>query len=166
MLLALDIYYRDDTAKAVGVLFNWEDEQPASIIVEWIENVEPYVSGKFYKRELPCIMKIMENVELSQLEAIIIDGYVFIDNDKNYGLGGHLWEALGKTIPIIGVAKTSFFSNKGTVLPITRGESKNPLFVSAIGMDVSEAANLVRNMKGSFRIPTVLKELDRVTKEV
>lgn len=31
MLLAIDVYYTEDKAKAVGVLFNWTDEQPVQI---------------------------------------------------------------------------------------------------------------------------------------
>ena len=165
MLLAIDIYYRDAIAKAVGILFNWEDESPASVIIEWIEGVEPYVSGEFYKRELPCILKVVEKVDARKIEAIIIDGYVYIDNEKKYGLGGYLWEVLNGKVPIIGVAKTSFFKNKETVQGIIRGNSKNPLFISAIGINIVDAANLVRTMKGSFRIPSILKRLDQLTKE-
>lgn len=165
MQLAIDIYYSDEKAKAVGVLFNWNDESPSSVIVEWIENVAPYVSGEFYKRELPCIIKVIEKVDLASIETIIIDGYVYIDNEKKYGLGGYLWEALNGKIPIIGVAKTSFFRNKETVIGILRGNSKNPLFVSTIGIDQIDAANLVKNIKGDFRIPSILKRLDQITKE-
>lgn len=164
MQLAIDIYYGNEKAKAVGVLFNWNDESPSSVIVEWIENVAPYVSGEFYKRELPCILQVIKKVDLATVEAIIIDGYVYIDNEKKYGLGGYLWEALYGKIPIIGVAKTSFFRNKETVTGIVRGDSKNPLFVSSIGIDLAIAADCVKNMKGDFRMPSLLKRLDQITK--
>ncbi len=164
MLLALDVHYRENTTKAVGVLFNWEDTEPIEIVTEFIDDVAEYVPGEFYKRELPCLLKVIAKIDLNQLEAIIIDGYVFIDNEKNFGLGGVLWETLNKQIPIIGVAKTSFFKNKETVIEVNRGESIKPLFVSAIGFDLNLAALKIKQMHGSYRIPHILKQLDTETK--
>ncbi len=164
MLLALDVHYRENTTKAVGVLFNWEDTEPTEIVTVFIDDVAEYVPGEFYKRELPCLLKVIENIDLTKLEAIIIDGYVYIDNDKNYGLGGVLWETLNKQVPIIGVAKTSFLKNKETVIDVFRGESIKPLFVSAIGFDLNLAALKIKQMHGSYRMPHILKQLDTETK--
>jgi deoxyribonuclease V len=164
MLLALDVHYREIGSKAVGVLFDWGSEQPQEIITSYIDSVAEYTPGEFYKRELPCLLKIIDKIDLNQLEAIIIDGYVYIDNEKKYGLGGILWETLNKQIPIIGVAKTSFFRNKETVIEVTRGESIKPLFVSAIGFDLELAALKIKKMHGSYRIPSILKQLDTETK--
>jgi deoxyribonuclease V len=165
MILALDVYYRDNTTKAVGVLFNWEDFQPIKIIIEFIDQVEEYIPGKFYKRELPCLLKIIEKININEIEAIIIDGYVYIDNDLKYGLGAILWETLNKQIPVIGVAKTSFFRNKQTIKEVNRGVSKKPLYVSTIGYNINKAVEKIKDMKGEFRIPSILKELDIITKE-
>jgi deoxyribonuclease V len=164
MLLAIDVHYRENESKAVGVLFDWEDTEPIEIVTVFIDDVAEYTPGEFYKRELPCLLKIIDKIDLNQLEAIIIDGYVYIDNNKNYGLGGILWETLNKQIPIIGVAKTSFFKNKETVIEVTRGESIKPLFVSAIGYDLELAALKIKQMYGSYRIPSILKQLDTETK--
>lgn len=164
MLLALDVHYRNNTTKAVGVLFNWNDKEPKETVIAYIDNVEDYIPGEFYKRELPCLLKIIDKIDITQLEAIIIDGYVYIDNEKNYGLGGILWETLNKQIPIIGVAKTAFYKNKETVIAVTRGESIKPLFVSAIGFDLNQAALNIKQMYGAYRIPDVLKQLDTETK--
>lgn len=164
MLLAIDVHYRNNTTKAVGVLFNWNDKEPKETVIAFIDNVEDYIPGEFYKRELPCLLKIIDKIDICQLEAIIIDGYVYIDNEKNYGLGGILWETLNKQIPIIGVAKTSFYKNKETVIAVTRGESIKPLFVSAIGFDLNLAALNIKQMFGAYRIPDVLKQLDTETK--
>jgi deoxyribonuclease V len=164
MLLALDVHYQVDRTKVVGVLFKWDDKEPKKIVIAFMDNVAEYVPGEFYKRELPCLLKIIDKIDLNQLEAIIIDGYVYIDNNKNYGLGGILWETLNKQIPIIGVAKTSFFKNKETVIEVTRGESIKPLFVSAIGYDLELAALKIKQMYGSYRIPSILKQLDTETK--
>lgn len=164
MLLALDVHYKENITKAVGVLFNWEDTEPTEIITAFINDVAEYVPGEFYKRELPCLLNVIDKIDLNQIEAIIIDGYVYIDNEKNYGLGGILWETLNKQIPIIGVAKTSFIKNKETVIEVSRGESIKPLFVSAIGFDLNIAALKIKQMHGSYRIPHILKQLDTETK--
>jgi deoxyribonuclease V len=165
MILAIDVYYKENEAKVVAVLFNCEDETPQSIIIDQITGIEDYVSGEFYKRELPCIESILQKVNLNDIEALIIDGHIYVDDDGTFGLGGYTWESLDKKIPVIGVAKNSFFRNKNTVKEVFRGESKKPLYVSSIGIDLEIATNLIKQMKGNYRIPTVLKELDRITKE-
>lgn len=166
MVLALDVHYRTNQAYAVGILFNWNDAQPLLIVKARIEEINEYVPGEFYKRELPCLLEIVNKTDLKSLEAIIIDGHVYIDGELNFGLGGKLWETLDTGIPVIGVAKTAFYKNKNTVREVCRGESKNPLYISAIGMDVSEAANRIKDMEGDFRIPSLLKQLDVLTKTV
>ncbi|UFH35075.1 endonuclease V [Flavobacterium acetivorans] len=165
MLLAIDVYYKENEAKVVAVVFNSEDETPQSIVIDQITGIEDYVSGEFYKRELPCIDSILQKVNLNDIEAVIIDGHIYVDDDGTFGLGGYTWESLNKKIPVIGVAKNSFFRNKNTVKKVFRGESKKPLYVSSIGIDLDSATNLIKNMKGDYRIPTILKELDRITKE-
>lgn len=164
MIIALDVAYHENTASAIGVVFNWQDEIPAEIISAMVSPIEEYTPGQFYKRELPCILAVLNKVDLTQMQYIIVDGYVYIDNDYGFGLGAHLYEALDKKIPVIGVAKTEFMHNEQTCVPVTRGDSKVPLYVSAIGVDVNTAAGFITQMKGDFRIPSILKELDRLTK--
>ena len=55
MILAVDVHYRQDHAKCVGVLFEWEDERPKHTLVAIIDEIAPYQPGKFYKRELGII---------------------------------------------------------------------------------------------------------------
>ena len=166
MLLAIDVHYSPQSAKTVGVFFTLEDASPQQVLTRVHEGEIPaYVPGAFYKRELPRILELLEAVALEPLEAIIVDGHVFVDNDKSPGLGGHLWEALDGKIPVIGVAKSTFKKNEQTVIPVLRGDSNQALFVSAIGMDAQKAADWIREMHGPYRIPSLLKELDRLTKE-
>ena len=112
MLLAIDVHYKDSYSKSVGVLFNWVDKAPHSIITDTINDVAPYKPGQFYKRELPCILQLIKQVDLSAIEVIIVDGHVFVDNDKTFGLGGHLWQALNEKTPIMGVAKRRFHNTE------------------------------------------------------
>lgn len=125
------------------------------------ENVAPYEPGKFYKRELPCILKLLKQVDLSSLEAIVIDGHCYIDNNKSFGLGGYLWEALDKLIPIIGVAKKQFINTEEVSKEILRGESKTLLYVSSIDFELKTAIGKIKDMHGDYRIPTILKLVDR-----
>ena len=163
MIIAIDVHYKDNFANCVAVLFNWEDELPQKVIVEKLEGISEYVPGEFYKRELPCILALIKKIELKEIEALIVDGHVYTNNET-YGLGGHTWEALEKKIPIIGVAKRPFHSNGDTVKEVYRGDSKNPLYVSSIGLELKKAVDYIKNMQGEFRMPTVLTELDKVTK--
>lgn len=166
MILALDVHYKDDgSAKSVGILINWNDDQPKEILIEYINETDEYIPGEFYKRELPCLLKIIERVNLADLKGIVIDGYIYINNEKGFGLGGHLWQTLNKQIPIIGVAKNFYHSNAKTVQQICRGESKKPLYISSVGIDLELASNLIEQMTGEFRIPDLLKQLDVITKQ-
>jgi len=166
MILAFDTYYFDNNAKTVCLEFaEWNENKNFKVHTEIIDNVEEYIPGEFYKRELPCIISLLNKIDLKNIEAIIVDGFVYLDDDKKYGLGGYLYEKLNKEIPIIGVAKTNFASIEKNKKPLFRGDSIKPLFITSIGIDLEEAFQKVESMAGEFRMPTLLKELDRLTKE-
>lgn len=166
MILAFDTYYYDGKAKTVCLEFEkWDESKDFKIHTEIIENVEEYIPGEFYRRELPCILSLLNQIDLAKVDVIIVDSFVYLDDDKKYGLGGYLYEKLNKEIPIIGVAKTNFASIEKDKVGIIRGDSQKPLFITAIGIDLEDAVEKVKSMAGEFRIPTLLKELDRLTKE-
>ncbi|WP_211226574.1 endonuclease V [Pedobacter glucosidilyticus] len=165
IILAMDVHYRENVAKAVGALFKWESDAPNELIVKYIDDVSEYIPGEFYKRELPCIREIIDSADLNRIAVIIVDSHIYINNNREYGLGGKLWQELGQRIPVIGVAKSSFKDNQETITPIKRGNSKKPLYISSIGIELEVAARLILNMKGKYRLPDILKTLDSVTKE-
>ncbi|PBJ08318.1 endonuclease V [Flavobacterium sp. ACN6] len=166
MILAFDTYYYDGKAKTVCLEFeDWTESKNFKIHTEIIENVEEYIPGEFYRRELPCILSLLNQIDLKTVDVVIVDSFVYLDDDKKYGLGGHLYEKLNKEIPIIGVAKTNFASIEKDKVGIVRGDSIKPLYVTAIGIELEDAVQKVKSMAGEFRIPTLLKELDRLTKE-
>ena len=101
---------------------------------------------------------------MRDISLIVIDGFVYLDDDGRYGLGGHLYERFERRVQVVGVAKSPFKGSCKLVREICRGGSKRPLFISAIGMDVDEAARLVEGMSGEFRMPSLLKILDDETK--
>lgn len=163
MILALDTYYYGNTAKCVGVLFQWADEEPQKILSEVTENIHPYVPGEFYKRELPSLLSVIKQVNLETIGCIVVDSHVQLNEGKK-GLGMHLYEVLDEKIPIIGVAKRKFHKNEEHTIEVLRGESNNPLYISSVGINLLEAAALIKNMHGNYRFPSILKTLDQWTK--
>ncbi len=165
MIVAIDVHYRETFAKAVSIEFDqWDAEEPIKIHEVLVEELHEYIPGSFYLRELPCILEVLKLSPIEKIDLIIIDGYVIINDEGKRGLGAYLFDELDGKIPIIGVAKNPFKNNKKYVREVYRGKSKNPLFVTALGMDVEEAAEQVKNMKGPYRIPDLLRILDEKTK--
>ena len=167
MILAFDTYYYEGKAKTICLEFQeWNQSTDFKIHTEIIDNVAEYIPGEFYKRELPCILSLLDQIDLKKVEAIVVDGFVYLDDEKKYGLGGHLYEKLNQEIPIIGVAKTNFASIEKNKRSLLRGDSQKPLYVTAIGIELDDAFQKVESMAGEFRMPTLLKEMDRLTKEL
>lgn len=163
MILTVDVDYRDDKAIAAGLLFqNWEDSEPVRELVAPILTVAEYEPGQFYKRELPCVLALLQQLEQSP-EFIVIDGHVYLDGNERPGFGKHLYDALeGKSV-IIGVAK-SRFKDTPAETEIFRGGSKRALYVTAVGIDETKAKGFIMQMHGAHRIPTILKRVDQLSK--
>lgn len=163
MLACVDVDYRDEVTVAACVLFrDWADAAEAGHRVERGAPAAPYEPGQFYRRELPHLLAVLGTVG-EPLEAVIIDGYVWLGEERP-GLGAHLYEALGRGVPVIGVAKTAFHSHPNA-LPVVRGQSRRPLYVTAVGMDAQAAAEAVRRMHGPSRLPTLLQRVDRLCRD-
>ncbi|MEN4762462.1 MULTISPECIES: endonuclease V [unclassified Chryseobacterium] len=165
MIYAFDTYYYDDYANTICIAFkDWDSEHENEIFSEKTPITSDYESGAFYKRELPCILSLLNKIKLENEDIIIVDGYVTLDNDGKIGLGGYLYEALDKKYPIVGIAKNGFASPDFMRREVFRGESKTPLFLTAKGINVDEVKPKIENMHGNFRIPTLLKKLDQLTR--
>lgn len=71
-------------------------------------------------------------------------------------------EALEGHAIVVGVAKTRF---RGTAaIEVLRGQSQEPLFVDAIGMQREDAARAIAEMTGPYRIPTLIKRADQLAR--
>ncbi|MBX6355032.1 MAG: endonuclease V [Micromonosporaceae bacterium] len=127
--------------------------------VAWLDTVEPYEPGRFYVRELPAIQAVL--AKAAALDVLVVDGYVDLDPDGRPGLGAHLHDQVG--IPVIGVAKTAFRAATHAVA-VHRGTAIRPLLVTATGIPVTEAADLVAGMAGRHRIPDALRRVDRLAR--
>ena len=96
MIAALDVRYDEDalTGQGAAVVFEqWDDAVPLAEYTATFNGIEPYVPGQFFKRELPCLLAVLEKVR-EPLDQIIVDGFVSLGDRP--GLGMHLWEALDR----------------------------------------------------------------------
>ncbi len=159
----IDVGYTNSSALAACVTINdWADGTPLETHAIEIPTVEEYVPGEFYKRELPCIQRVLTELS-NKPDVIVVDGFVWLDAQGKKGLGAKLFDELGGTTPIVGVAKTAFATATNAV-KVYRGTSSRPLFVTSVGMDVREAANALKRMHGNNRLPTILTLVDRLSK--
>lgn len=161
MLIALDVHYEGLQACAAGVLFEfWDSPQCREEVVCELTEVAAYEPGEFYLRELPCLLEVLERVDLESVEAVIVDGYVWLDGQGRPGLGAHLYEALDEAVPVVGVAKNIFGNAESFAISVLRGESERPLWVTAVGTEAETAAAHLREMHGPHRFPTILRAVD------
>ena len=158
---AVDVLYPPgDGARAALVVA--ADPAYSSIVEEHVARLASaadYQPGHFYVRELPAIGAVVART--AGLDLLIVDGYVDLDPGGRPGLGAHVHSAL--SIPVIGVAKTAFRSATHAI-PIHRGEALKPLYVTAVGLDQTDAAALVQAMAGRFRLPDALRRVDQLTR--
>ena len=164
MKAALDVHYESGRSIAACVVFDdWQDGEPAELVRAVVPGSLPYRPGRFYERELPCLLSVLHKAR-REFEAIVIDGYVHLRPDAGKGLGLHLFESLPYSPAVIGVAKSPL-KVADSFTEIHRGRSRKPLSISAVGCALDYAAHSVLSMHGPFRIPTLLKLADRLARE-
>lgn len=162
-----DVFYLDDQdeANAACIMFDsWDARKETCSFTERVHGIAPYEPGFFFKRELPCLLALFKRAP-APFSAVLVDGLVWLDADGKPGLGAHLFEALGRAVPVIGVAKTSFMGGEFAT-KLLRGTSSRPLFVNAAGIDNTTAAGWVRQMSGPNRLPKFLKDVDTLCRKV
>jgi deoxyribonuclease V len=158
---AVDVHY-PETGGARAALVIASDRRFATIVnerVAWLDDVAAYEPGNFFVRELPCIRAVLAGA--GDLGLLIVDGYVDLDPDGRPGLGAHLREEF--TAPIIGVAKTAFHAATHAA-EVRRGTAIRPLYITAAGMLIPEAAALVAGMAGEHRMPSALHRVDALAR--
>ncbi|WP_087016792.1 endonuclease V [Thaumasiovibrio subtropicus] len=161
MILAIDVQYGEDSAVAAGVVFErWDSTAVTKEVTTPIDTVAPYEPGAFYKRELPCILAVMEAVKLP-ISMVIVDGFVNLGEEEKPGLGQHLYSYLEGKMPVVGVAKKPF-AGTPSKCEVLRGQSSKPLYVTAVGLSLAEAKKGVLTMEGKHRLPTMLKRVDQL----
>lgn len=165
--VAVDVHYLGSGgARAAAVVA--ADARFCEVVAERSEDVAevlPYRPGEFYRRELPPIRAVLSGLSglggLGGLGLLVVDGYADLDPGGRPGLGAYAQAEFG--IPVIGVAKTAFRTASHAV-PVLRGTSARPLFVTAAGMPRGEAAELVRHMAGAHRLPDAIRRADTLAR--
>jgi len=165
MIAFLDVHYSDLGANAACVrIADWPDDVVVEEYSCWINDVDPYVPGEFYRRELPCLLAALGGIS-APVDCVVVDGYVWLDAAGRRGLGAHLYDALDEKVAVVGVAKSAF-ADVSRAIPVLRGASKQPLYVTSVGTDATKAASRLKAMHGEHRIPTILKRVDRLARDV
>ncbi len=140
MILASDAQYAKNNALVAGLLFpDWTLDDIDQQILKKIDDIAPYEPSDFYKRELLCILSLLDEVDVS-LKVIIADGFVTIGSAKKNGLGMHLYNTIQQTTPIVGVAKKLFIGTPYKC-QILRGKSNNPLYITSVGIPLCRGIN-------------------------
>jgi deoxyribonuclease V len=161
MIAFLDVDYRANGAVAACVIANdWEAPAPSAEHVARIDHVARYVPGRFFERELPCLVAVLAQVPEAP-DIVVVDGFVRLGENLP-GLGAYLHGALGGATPVVGVAKTPF--RGAPAVEVFRGTSRRPLLVTAIGVDAHEAAHSVQAMRGGHRIPSLIARVDQLAR--
>ena len=162
----LDVQYLATGARAACVVAPaWSSPTPLVTQVVDIETVQDYEPGALYRRELPCLLRVLERLPAPP-DVLVVDGYVWLLDESAPGLGARLHDATGGRTPVVGIAKTAFRDALAapTVAKVLRGDSARPLFVTAIGLDLDAAATCVRSMAGDHRMPLLLTAVDRLAR--
>jgi deoxyribonuclease V len=158
-IAALDVDYRAEAAVTACVVFEtWSDEHVRESFTVTSPAAAEYAPGAFYLRELPCLLAALARCAAPPT-TVVVDGHVWLGEGRP-GLGAHLHRALGEAVPVIGVAKNPF--RGAPAHEVLRGDSRRPLFVTAIGMPGEAAATLVAGMHGPHRVPTLLRLVDQL----
>ena len=159
-IVLTDVFYGESHVQAAGLLIeDWKAEHPAKEYIHRSDRAEEYVPGEFYQRELPHLLSLLSSVPA--FDCVVVDAHVWLQENRP-GCGYYLWKHLEEKVPVIGVAKNAF--HKGVAKRLLRGESKNPLYISAAGIDVEIAVSCIAQMHGLYRIPTLLKQVDQLSR--
>ena len=163
MIAFTDVQYDADTSAraACVVADDWADAHPRGSLTVRVAPIAAYEPGAFYKRELPCLMAVLE--VSPKVTHVVIDGYVWLDAAGTPGLGAHLHAALGGKTPVIGIAKTAFRGSE-MALKLERPGTAKPLFVTSIGLEPGQALAAAKRLHGEHRIPTLLKLVDQLAR--
>lgn len=158
---AVDVHYpASGGARAALVLAG--DRAFSNIVARqtaFVAQAAPYVPGQFFRRELPPLRAVLAGV--TGIELLVVDGYVDLAPDGRPGLGAYLHAELG--VPVVGVAKTPFAAATHAI-PVLRGHATRPLYVTAAGIPPADAAGIVREMSGEFRLPDALRLVDALSR--
>lgn len=170
MKIIFDVCYNFMPATVAAITF--EDYTSNKIVNKYMTSyhipAEEYESGQFYKRELPCLQKLWNGIPYkvkNEIDTVIVDGLYDLW-DGRPGLGHHFRDWLlseGYNVEVIGIAKKKFKNIFPTITDVVRGNATTPIHVN--GSDkTKDYGALVKSMYGSYRIPWIVKEVDKLSR--
>ena len=163
MKFALDVHHEGSAAVAAAVGFEeWGAVEATKTWVTRIDQVAKPPAGQAWMRDLECLMRLLHEHAL-QPEAIVIDGFVHLDEQDTPGLGRALFDALAGRVPVIGIAKSPG-AFTAAQFEVFREEEAAPVIVTCAGIDLGAAKARVRSMHGRKRAPTLMKLVARIAK--
>ena len=164
MIAVVDAAYANEASVAACVIASgWEAPDALGEFTHRDGPAAEYQPGEFYRREMPLLLSVLGMLPRKP-DVIVIDGYVWLGVDDRKGLGAHLFEALGSVTPVVGIAKTKFEGASYWAAQLRRGSSDSPLYITAAGIPMPEAAAAVKRMHGAHRIPDLVGQVDRLAR--
>jgi deoxyribonuclease V len=161
---AVDVHYLvQGGAWAALVVAN--DRRFTTIVDEYVihcgqtDEIHRYEPGRFFERELVPIVDVLGQAD--PVDLLLVDGYVDLDPSGRPGLGAHVHRRLG--LAVIGIAKTEFRTATHAA-QVLRGSARRPLYVTAAGLALDEAARLVAEMAGPYRLPDAVRRADALAR--
>lgn len=166
MILIIDGDYNEQehTAHMAGVLLNdYTDEEISGFITADVENIGEYECGSFYKKELKGAEALLDKLNISDIDLIIVDGYAKFNDGVHKSLGEYINDEY--KIPVIGVAKKHCELCKIEDTEVYRGSSKTPLYITVCGGNQNAAKRVIEYMYGNHRIPYAIKMADMLARK-
>ena len=180
MILVTDVFYNEinNSAHIAGAVINdWtSDKIVETYELDKIDIDCAYIPGQFYKREMPCLIELWNSIPESkkaQINTFIVDGFYDIW-DGRPGLGHHFRDWLienGYNVEVVGIAKSPCRETNKFTLPVYRTEEsktskcRSALWVNGSNME-NDYQNKVLNMAGKYRIPTIIKKVDKLSRQI
>lgn len=160
-LAAVDVHYPSSGGACAAAVVA-SDRRFGTVVAEYVHRlatVAPYEPGRFFARELPALRAVLALA--GAVDLVVVDGYVDLDPDGRPGLGAHVYAESG--CPVVGVAKSAFRAATHAI-PVRRGASARPLYVTSAGIGLDEAAAMVAGMAGTYRLPAALRRVDSLAR--
>jgi len=165
MKLVVAVQFDSGTGGAVAAAAGFDEWGDMEPLRTWTSAIAPLprpARGEPDRRDVACVLQLLKDHAL-QPALIVIDGHVHLDAQETPGPGRHLFEALGGTVPVIGVSRAAS-STLPAQFEVHREEDARPVFVTCAGIDLGAAKARVRNLHGRKRVPTLVKLAARLAK--
>jgi len=159
IVICVGFYLNPDTRSAIVGVRTWDD--PTIRMEQSLVTTPANDLGRerLFLRELAPITRLIDAV-VPRPVCILVDGYCTLDQGRP-GFGRELYDHYAGAIPVIGVAKKPY---RGAPAEEVVRHGRKPLYVTAVGMTLAEAAANVQAMHGTHRVPEALRSCDQLAR--